>query len=104
MEIVDAVYRLTAKFPSFEKFGLCSQMQRASISIPSNIAEGFARQYTKEYKQMLFIALGSCAELETQTIIATRRRYIDKQVSESLIDNLNHEARMLMGLIKSLRF
>jgi len=78
IELVDCVYKITASFPNNERFGLVVQMQRSAVSIPSNIAEGFARQYTKEYIQFIYIALGSCAELETQSIIAHRRGYISE--------------------------
>ena len=65
IEIVKEVYRFTESFPQKEQYGLISQMRRAAISIPSNIAEGFKRYHNKEFKQFLYIALGSAAELET---------------------------------------
>ena len=65
IEIVSDTYILTKKFPKEELFSLTSQLRRSAISIPSNIAEGFKRFHNKEYKQFLFITLGSCAELET---------------------------------------
>ena len=65
MEIITDIYTLTKKFPKEELFSLTSQLRRSAISIPSNIAEGFKRFHNKEYKQFLFITLGSCAELET---------------------------------------
>jgi four helix bundle protein len=65
IEIVDKIYLVTESFPKDEQYGLISQMRRAAVSIPSNIAEGFVRNYTKEYKQFLYVSLGSCAELET---------------------------------------
>jgi len=70
IEIVKDVYEITNNFPKQEFYGLASQMQRCSVSIPSNIAEGFNRFHNKEYRQFLYIALGSCAELETQIEIA----------------------------------
>ncbi len=103
LEITDAVYLVTEKFPSTERFGLSQQMQRAAVSIPSNIAEGFCRQHTKEYKQFCHIALGSCAELETQLLIAKRRNYVEEKDYFKLDALLNAEARMLMKLIRSLR-
>lgn len=84
IEIVDVVYKLTDKFPASETYGLKIQMRRASISIPSNIAEGFARKSNKEYKQFLCISLGSCAELDTQLIIANKRGYIEPKEIELL--------------------
>lgn len=102
IEIVDKVYALTAKFPKEELYGLTLQMRKASISIPSNIAEGFMRGHTNEYRQFLRISLGSCAELDTQSIIANRRKYITKQELDDLSEDLNHESRMLMNLINTL--
>lgn len=69
-DIVLAIYKITASFPKEEIYGLTSQMRRAAISIPSNIGEGFNRYHNREYKQFLYVALGSCAELETQIEIA----------------------------------
>ena len=103
IDIVDLVYEITEKFPDREKYGLAIHMQRSAVSIPSNIAEGYARQYTKEYQQFCHIALASCAELETQFIIAERRRYIKKDDFNKLEEYLDHESRMLMNLIKRLR-
>ena len=96
------IYVISKKFPREELFGLTSQMRRAAVSIPSNIAEGFNRFHKKEYQRFLFIALGSCAELETQTEIASELQYLDIEVKDRLLENINHEARMLRSLIKSL--
>ena len=78
-------------------------MQRTAISIPSNIAEGFARQYSKEYQQFCYVALGSCSELETQLIIARRREFVSDEGFSNLEDSIDHESRMLTNLIKRLR-
>jgi len=102
IEIVDKIYSITDSFPKNELYGLTSQMRRAAISIPSNIAEGFVRHYTKEYKQFLYVSLGSCAELDTQLIIASRRKYITKGKLEELSEDINHETRMLVSLINKL--
>lgn len=72
MELAEHVYRLTEKFPADERFGLVSQMRRAAVSVPSNIAEGQARQSTREFLQFLSHAMGSLAELETQVILSER--------------------------------
>lgn len=79
MEIVVEVYEWTKTFPDDERYGLVGQMRRAAVSISSNIAEGFNRQHNKEYKQFLYIALGSCAELETQIEVCRALRYIDQE-------------------------
>lgn len=102
IEIVERVYSITEKFPQKEIYVLSSQMQRSAIGIPSNIAEGFARGHTAEYRQFLRTALGSCAELDTQSIIAHKRNYITDADSMGLQENLDHESRMIMDLIKSL--
>lgn len=75
IEFVTKVYSLTQHFPSEEKFGLISQMRRAAISIPSNIAEGAARKSNKEFLQFLYISLGSIAEIDTQLIISDNLEY-----------------------------
>ena len=85
MDLVAEVYRLTASFPKHETYGLASQIQRAAVSIPSNIAEGHAREHLKEYLHHLSIAQGSLAELETQLEIAARLHYISlEQLSHNL--------------------
>lgn len=103
MEIVTEVYELTKSLPKEEAYGLVSQMRRAAISIASNIAEGFNRYHNKEYKQFLFIALGSCAELETQVEVCRLLAYIDQETRDKLIDQFDHEGRMINNLIKCLK-
>jgi four helix bundle protein len=104
IEIVDTIYRLTEKFPKDELYGLGAQMQRAAASIPSNIAEAFSRNHTKEYVQFLYVAaLGSCAELETQLSSSGRRNSIGNEEFEKLQGDIGHESRMLMDLIQSLK-
>jgi four helix bundle protein len=76
MHLVDAVYRLVDGFPNTEKFALSSQITRSAVSIPSNIAEGASRISEKDFTRFLEIALGSDFELETQLIIASKRKYI----------------------------
>jgi len=77
-------------------------MRRAAISIPSNVAEGFRRYHNKEYKQFLYISLGSCAELETQITIAKELEYIPNDEEEILLEKLDHLCRMTTNLIKKL--
>lgn len=100
MEIVKDVYLASSNFPKQELYGLSSQMKRSSVSIPSNIAEGFNRLHNKEYKQFLYVALGSCAELETLIEIASELKYINQQKKSFLLEKLDHESRMLSNLIK----
>lgn len=102
IEIVDEIYLITDSFPKDELYGLVGQMRKAAVSIPSNVAEGFVRHHTKEYKQFLYISLGSCAELDTQLIIANRRNYITKKKLEELAEDINYETRMLVSLINKL--
>ncbi len=78
------IYKITSKFPSQEKFGLCSQMQRSAISVPSNIAEGYMRDSVKDFKRFISISLGSLAELDTQLIIAYELGYFSEQEFVSL--------------------
>jgi len=96
------VYKLTEKFPKQETYGLISQMRRAAISIPSNVAEGFRRYHNKEYRQFLYISLGSCAELETQVTIAKELEYIAEAREVELLEELDHLCRMISNLIKKL--
>jgi len=102
IKLVEDIYRLTKSFPKEELYGLTSQMRRAAVSIPSNIAEGFTRLHDKEYKQFLYIALGSCSELSTQIIIASRLEYFDNNKIEQLLNEIDEICKMTMSLIKKL--
>jgi four helix bundle protein len=95
IEIVKDIYSLTKRFPKEELYGLTSQMRRSSISIPSNIAEGFKRSHNKEYKQFLNITLGSLAELETQLIIAKELGYIKDVDLDYIAEKIDHESKMV---------
>ena len=79
MDLVEVIYKLTAQFPKDERFGIISQMRRAAVSIPSNIAEGAARKGDKELIQFLMIALGSLSELETQYLISVRLKFTENK-------------------------
>ena len=96
MDLVEVIYKLTLKFPDAEKFGLTSQMRRAAVSIPSNIAEGAARKGDKELIHFLHIALGSLSELDTQYAIAIRINYAIKE--ESIENQINDVKKLLLGL------
>ena len=83
-------------------FGLVSQMRRAAVSIPSNIAEGACRKGKTEFKHFLYISLASGAELETQIIISGNLNYIQKENQTKILEELNTISRMIQGLIKSI--
>lgn len=102
VDLTERIYRLTEQFPDNEKFGLISQMRRASCSIASNIAEGKGRGSRKDFLQFLRIALGSVYELETQLIICQRLGLGINEDRESSLGATNEVARMLQGLISSL--
>jgi len=100
--LVRDVYSMTRVFPQHETYGLVSQMRRSAISIPSNIAEGFRRFHNKEYRQFLYVSLGSCAELETQLTIVKELKYIRQTDEANLLEKLDHICRMISNLIKKL--
>mgnify|MGYP003409879034 FL=1 len=96
------VYETTRKFPKAEQFGLASQMQRAAVSVPSNIAEGHTRFHLKEYLQFLSIARASLAELETHYEIAFRLGYTTKENYETSLSTMNALSKQLLALRNSL--
>ena len=100
--LVLEIYKATKQFPSEERFGLISQIRRAAVAIPSNIAEGYARGYLKQYIQFLYVAYASGAELETQLMLASDLEYIKKEKFHSLIERYYEIERMLAALVKSL--
>jgi len=102
MHLVISTYSLTRMFPKSEVYGLASQMQRAAVSIPSNIAEGHALKQTQAYVRHLAIASGSLAELQTQLEIARRLGYLDAE-QIAIIEDAREVGRMLSGLRKSLQ-
>ncbi|MBX7135877.1 MAG: four helix bundle protein [Fimbriimonadaceae bacterium] len=99
----EAAYRATQTFPREEAYGLTSQIRRAAVSVPSNIAEGAARAGTKEFLQFLGIARGSLAEAETLMLISSRLGFLDHQQRESLMAQSDEIGRMITGLRKSLK-
>lgn len=102
MILVSAVYKLTRTFPDTERFGLTSQIQRAAVSIPSNIAEGQGRLATKEFRQFLGVARGSLKELETQLLISIDLGYTSEDQTSACLDLADQVGRMLNALIKAL--
>ena len=101
MDFVELIYKITGEFPENEKFGLTSQLRRAAISIPSNLAEGAGRKSTKEFIQFLYIALGLSSEIETQLEIAMRLGYMKNQANT--FDLLTDIRKLIQGLIRSLK-
>jgi len=101
-ELTKFTYGITKGEQFAKDYGLKDQIQRASVSVMSNIAEGFARKHAKEYKQFLYVCLGSCAELETQIEIAADQNYIDGQKKADLIEKIECLCRMTMSLSKCL--
>ena len=97
------IYRITAKFPKEEKYGLTSQIRRSVVSIPSNIAEGYGRKTTLDYIRMLYISYGSVCELETQILLAVDLDLIEKGVLDKLKEDIAENERILKALIKSLK-
>lgn len=102
IELAKEVYKTTDSFPSKEIYGLVSQMRRSAISIPSNVAEGFMRRHNKEYKQFLYISLGSLAELETQIILSGQLGFLKDDHNKIFQETINELNKMITGLIKCL--
>jgi len=97
------LYRVTKSFPPDERIGLTSQLRRAGVSVPSNIAEGYGRGSAKEYLRFLKIARGSIFEIETQLLIAVKLEYCSSAQFEELSDKLKECGRILAGLIRSIK-
>lgn len=102
MDLVTKIYKVTATFPSEERFSLSSQMRRAAVSIPSNIAEGHGRKLTAAYLNHLSIAYGSLMELETQIQVASRLNFIVAAETSVLLLQTSEIGKMLNGLKKTL--
>ncbi len=100
VNLVVKIYNLTKNFPEYELFGIVSQMRRASVSIPSNIAEGAARNHKKEYLQFLYIALSSLAEVETLIIISLELNYISPSDFEEFDSKMKVIRTQISGLIR----
>jgi four helix bundle protein len=103
MQLTEHVYRATGTFPNKETYALANQLQRAAVSVPSNIAEGHARSSTKDYLRFISIAMGSLAEIETQLELSARLDYIDQPKLGELLAIADQLGRMLQGLRKSLQ-
>lgn len=103
ISFVTKIYQITNNFPKEELFGITSQIRRAAVSIPSNIAKGAARTSKKEFNNFLSIALGSASELETQLIISKNLNYLDIESFNNTTDDLTQIQRMIGGLMKSIK-
>ncbi|MBS1493160.1 MAG: four helix bundle protein [Bacteroidetes bacterium] len=103
IELITEVYKTTSEFPSTEKFGLISQINRCAVSIASNIAEGAGRNTDGEFRQFLGTSKGSSYELETQLIVSNNLGYISIEELNILIEKLEYDQKMIHNLIKSLK-
>ena len=102
MSLVTEVYKITQSFPSSELYALTSQIRRSAVSIPSNIAEGYGRNSTADYKRFLQIAVGSLFELQTQIEIAFNLNYVSKDIFDEIFEKAKELDRMLLSLIKKI--
>ncbi len=100
VELVTDIYKKTERFPREERYGLTSQIRRAAVSVPANIAEGAGRYSNKEFAHFLSNAQGSASELETELIISHRLSYLDETSFSQLIEQLERIGRLITGLSK----
>jgi four helix bundle protein len=103
MDLAEHIYLITDSFPKSEAYGLTSQIRRAAVSVPSNLAEGCGRDSTKEFLHFIAIAIGSICELETQTLLSHRLKYIKLDDLEKILTLLTETRRTIHGLQKYLR-
>jgi len=102
IEMVLEIYKIVSIFPSEEKYALTSQIRRSAVSVPSNIAEGHSRQHSSEFRQFIYIALGSLAELDTQLIIAEKLQYIHEEELVLITERIVELRKMLFTIGKKL--
>ena len=103
IQLVTNIYALTKKFPNDEKFGIVSQLNRAIVSVPSNIAEGWGRELSANYLQFLRISRGSLMEVETMILISKNLNYIGENEFEEINKKIEEVGKILQGLIKSVQ-
>ena len=101
MDFVENIYKVSSQFPKEEMYGLTSQIRRASVSVPSNIAEGASRQGSKEFVQFLYISLGSLSEVETQIMLAKRLTFVSN--IDIILKEITTIKKMLNGLIRNVK-
>ncbi len=102
MQLVEAIYKITRRFPHEEIYGLTSQMRRSAVSIPPNLAEGQLRKSKNEFIQFISIALGSCAELSTQFDLSKRLGYVDEVIFLKITESIDELMKIPHGLRKKL--
>lgn len=102
LDLTETLYRLTSDWPRHEQYGLISQVRRAAVSVPANIAEGAGRRTSGEFMQFVGVARGSLAELETLLIVAHRLDYVDEPTYRAVFNDLLELGRMTTGLLRSL--
>lgn len=102
IDLAESIYKTVSEFPDSEKYGIISQLKRASISVSSNIAEGASRESQKEFSHFLSISLGSLFEIETQIVIANRIKYINDETLKELIEQINELIKMIIGFKRQL--
>jgi four helix bundle protein len=103
MVMVERAYALSQEFPSDERFGLTSQIRRAAVSVPSNIAEGRGRDSTREFVHHLSMAYGALMEVETQVLIGSELGYLKKEVVSAFLEQSAETGRIINGLMRALR-
>lgn len=103
MDLCEDIYHITERFPKHEQYNLVSQMRKAVVSIPSNIAEGFVRKHPKEFKNFLSISLGSLAELETQIYLSIRLNYLVNDDTKVLFEKTDKLGRKISSFYKGIR-
>lgn len=103
IDLVEACYRLTKDIPNHEQYGITSQLRRAAVSVPANIAEGHNRLYKKEYLYHLSVCLGSLAEVETFLYICVRLHYFEEKDIQLLLNTSNEIGKMITGIRKALK-
>ncbi len=102
LALAKAVYKVSARFPAAERFGLTSQLRRAAVSVPSNIAEGHARVHDSEFRQFLYVAIGSLAEVDTQLTLALELGYVPEEEFQELAALVTELKKMVRALANKL--
>jgi four helix bundle protein len=103
MDFVDMVYATASTWPEYERFGLCSQVRRAAVSVPANIAEGFGRSGPREFMHHLSIAHGSLLEAETILLVASRQQLVPTEQLDTLLECSAEVGKVVNGLQRSLK-